>query len=516
MSKNIVKFNSTEKGGDVLKKILTNLTKRQKLSAACIVSLIPIILTVCILLYNNLTYEIFVNDTSIGYVQDRNEYKLALKELTETDGSDSIKNIDIKTIYSFNKNDPEGSSAFKPAQASARSIEIPSADKNNLKASDIESIARDILKLKKPSFSISVGGTSLVSVSAESDLDAIREIIKKHYTPSDDSLKVNSVEIHDEMTIAPSFEYQDKVLPVEQAAEKILEGKPVEETYTVVSGDTIWDIALKYDISVDDIQNANPNLTIDKIQIDDKITIKRSEPYALVTVDANLSSLETVPYDTKEVDDNTLTKGKTKVTQPGKNGSAEITTNLTIVNKRITAEKILSNKVVTQPQTKIVSVGTKVVTVQKPSTPSRNPSSTTTKPKPKPQTSTSTPSSSSKGFIRPASGIITSNYGWRSRGFHTGVDFASSRGTSIVASKSGKVTFAGWKGGYGLCVIIDHGGGISTLYAHNGSLKVKVGQSVSQGQRIALMGSTGNSTGPHVHFEVRVNGAHKNPFNYIR
>ncbi len=129
------------------------------------------------------------------------------------------------------------------------------------------------------------------------------------------------------------------------------------------------------------------------------------------------------------------------------------------------------------------------------------------------------------GFIKPISGRITSPYGWRvhpifkSRTFHSGIDIGGPFNGAVQASNSGKVIYAGWYGGYGKVVIIDHGlyngAKITTLYAHLNSWNVKVGQYVSRGQVIGREGSTGYSTGPHVHFEVRVNGQTKNPLNYI-
>ena len=95
------------------------------------------------------------------------------------------------------------------------------------------------------------------------------------------------------------------------------------------------------------------------------------------------------------------------------------------------------------------------------------------------------------------------------------MDFAAPSGSKCVAAGSGTVIFSGWYGGYGNAVIIDHGGGITTLYGHNSSLLVSKGQQVTQGQQIAKIGSTGNSTGPHCHFEVRINGSHTNPAAYL-
>lgn len=139
------------------------------------------------------------------------------------------------------------------------------------------------------------------------------------------------------------------------------------------------------------------------------------------------------------------------------------------------------------------------------------------------QVSSGTGSGSSTGtMIWPISGPITSDFGWRTHPifgtakFHSGIDIGGDYGLTVVAADGGVVIYAGWISGYGNAVIIDHGKGISSLYGHNDSLVVSEGQNVSQGQLIAYCGSTGNSTGPHVHFEVRENGEPVNPFNYLR
>ncbi len=118
-------------------------------------------------------------------------------------------------------------------------------------------------------------------------------------------------------------------------------------------------------------------------------------------------------------------------------------------------------------------------------------------------------------------GWISDYYGWRNHPilnipkFHSGVDYAANTGTDIKAMEAGSVLLAGTNGGYGLCVIIDHGGGISTLYGHASKLLVKKGEEVYKGQVIAKVGSTGVSTGPHLHFEVRVNGVTQNPLDWL-
>ena len=127
------------------------------------------------------------------------------------------------------------------------------------------------------------------------------------------------------------------------------------------------------------------------------------------------------------------------------------------------------------------------------------------------------------GWPVPSSSNITSNFGWRkdpvtgsfSR-LHAGIDIGCGYGVAIVAANPGTVIQAGWNGGYGYSVTIDHGGGITTLYGHNSSVLVSRGQSVSRGQQIARAGSTGNSTGNHCHFEVRINGNPVDPLPYLR
>jgi murein DD-endopeptidase MepM/ murein hydrolase activator NlpD len=127
----------------------------------------------------------------------------------------------------------------------------------------------------------------------------------------------------------------------------------------------------------------------------------------------------------------------------------------------------------------------------------------------------STGAVSSAGLIWPVNGPVTSGFGMRWGRMHTGIDIAVPAGTPVHASASGTVVYAGWMSGYGYLVAIDHGNGLATAYAHNSSLLVPVGQHVAQGDTISLSGSTGHSTGPHVHFEVRVNGVPVDPLLYL-
>jgi len=122
---------------------------------------------------------------------------------------------------------------------------------------------------------------------------------------------------------------------------------------------------------------------------------------------------------------------------------------------------------------------------------------------------------SAAGLIWPCDGVVVSGFGMRWGRMHEGIDIGCAYGTPNGAAASGTVIYAGWLGGYGNLVVVDHGNGLSTAYAHASSILVSVGQSVSQGQTVSLVGSTGHSTGPHLHFEVRVNGVAVDPLPYL-
>ncbi len=126
---------------------------------------------------------------------------------------------------------------------------------------------------------------------------------------------------------------------------------------------------------------------------------------------------------------------------------------------------------------------------------------------------TATPSSA--GLIWPVPGGVTSPFGWRWGRMHEGIDIGAGYGTPIRAAAAGNVIYCGWEGGYGNLVVIDHGGSLATAYGHQSAIAVSCGQQVSQGQVIGYVGSTGHSTGPHLHFEVRINGNAVDPLGYL-
>ncbi len=214
---------------------------------------------------------------------------------------------------------------------------------------------------------------------------------------------------------------------------------------------------------------------------------ERVGSFATVISADTLSYEQEVPFTEEVTEDSSMYEGAEKILQKGKNGTNEITEKIVRRNGKIESTTVLSNVCVAAPQTQLRAVGT----MERPY-----------------NMGTGT-------FLRPYYGTISSRFGSRRSGNHTGVDFCGDVGDPIIAADTGTVIFSGWSGGYGKVIKIDHNNGYITYYAHCNSLNAQVGDVVKKGQTIATVGSTGNSTGPHVHFEIRHNGEVCNPMNYV-
>ncbi|MBC2724681.1 MAG: peptidoglycan DD-metalloendopeptidase family protein, partial [Desulfosporosinus sp.] len=192
--------------------------------------------------------------------------------------------------------------------------------------------------------------------------------------------------------------------------------------------------------------------------------------------------------------DSSLSSGQTKVKQPGSDGQKEVQYAYVQKNGKIVSQTVKDEKVLKEAVSQVIKKGPQRVTVAY----SRGSGST------------------ASGLSWPLRRGITSYYGYRGSDIHTGIDIDGDQGEPYVAAGAGKVVSAGWAGNYGRTIVIDHGNGVMTRYAHSTKLLVSVGESVSKGQRIGLVGSTGRSTGSHLHFEVIINGSTVNPLKSLR
>ncbi len=275
----------------------------------------------------------------------------------------------------------------------------------------------------------------------------------------------------------------------------LLSNQQAEVTYTIVEGDSPIVIADKNGIPYSELKRLNPEIETTCL-IGQKALIATEKPFLSVKVVKNETYEESIPYEKETTEDSSQYKGYTKTVQAGQNGSQTVTASVEYIDGYETSREVISTVVNQEPVTEKVVVGTKE----------------------KPTYSSSTVLGASVG-----SGTVSGNFIWPTSGYvscgyssgHKALDIATSYGTPVYASAAGRVIVAGWYYNYGKCVVIDHGNGVQTLYAHNSSLNVSVGEYVSQGQKIAGVGSTGYSTGNHCHFEIKVNGSNRNPWNYL-
>ena len=302
-----------------------------------------------------------------------------------------------------------------------------------------------------------------------------------------------SCEFAEDVEIKQEYVPTSEIMNLGYLAETLYSTKTAEVTYTVKKGDTWSQIAEKNGLTSKELLALNPGYNIDKLQIGEVLTLSASVPYLTMTVVQRERYVDEVMYDIEYTDTANLYKGDYKITSAGQYGAADVVATVTYVNGEETERTVLSSVTLRQPVTEQRLRGTK-------ERPTWHPTGT---------------------FRWPVSGRITSYFGGRKSpgGIgstnHKGIDIAAPRGTPVYAADGGTVTYAGWMSGYGYLVRIDHGNGYVTYYGHNSSLTVSVGKKVYKGQQIARVGSTGNSTGNHCHFEIRYKGVAKNPLNYL-
>lgn len=276
----------------------------------------------------------------------------------------------------------------------------------------------------------------------------------------------------------------DRVLSVEQAVKYLKGDSDKPRYYTVKDGDTLWDIAKSFDVTPEELQAANPGFTPERMQISQQLKmVGVLDPIVDTVATAEKTVQEDIVLAQQVKKNPQLPYGKTKVIQQGEKGLREVTYRIVAVNGMETDRKVLNEKVLKEAKPQIVERSSQTMVA-------------------------------SRGVSRP-SGAILSSFGKRNGRMHTGVDLAIPYGSPVRAAQAGKVIRAGWYGGYGKCVEVSDGNGMVTRYAHLSGIDVSVGQSVEKGAVVGKVGSTGRSTGPHLHFEVIVNGVPRNPVGYL-
>lgn len=347
-------------------------------------------------------------------------------------------------------------------------------------------------------YELKVGDTQLAVLANQADADKLLKEYQDYYAKPGDTNKVDSVQFEETVSKNVIETTPDNILTIADAFKKLVTGQIVKTQYVVQKDDSWWLIARKNDMKTAEVLAGNPGTTEDSVlKPGQKIAIVKSVPFLNVVSKGVSTTAEVIPFDVQKKTDNSLASGKTVVKQAGADGQKVVTTSYLRLNGKTIGSEVLDEKITKQPVVQVVAEGPAPINIASSYTASRG-------------------SGTIGGFIWPAySHYINSYYGYRNSGFHTGIDISGDQGDPIMAAAAGTIVSSGWNGNYGYSILIDHGNGVMTRYAHASKLSVSAGQYVSQGQVIGLIGATGNTTGPHLHFEVIINGSTTNPLNYL-
>ena len=412
----------------------------------------------------------------------------------------------VKKVIKAKEN--EASSKFQDYEVDASAlVSIVPEQVFSYKTNDNETLEKlnQVLEVQTDAYALEVNGQPVAYLKNQKDYELTLEKLKLEYVPeeklkqlesnkqSNTKLKPNESRILDvflsedvsgqEAKVNPS-----KILTPEKAVEFIKTGTLEKQVYTVKQGDVLGRIAKNHGLTTKELLALNPGLKIDSLlQIGQEINVTVEKPLVSVEVVYEKVSKEKINFEKVIEKDSSMFKGEKKVIQKGVPGEKEVSYLITEVNGKRVKQKVTEEKVLVEPKKHIEKVGTKVIS-----------------------------SRGTGSFSWPTvGGYISSGMGPRWGSYHRGIDIARPSNYSILASDNGVVTAAGWDGSYGYRVIINHNNGYQTLYAHLSNIYVSVGQVVPKGSVIGKMGSTGNSTGIHLHFEVTRNCKLINPLSVL-
>lgn len=305
------------------------------------------------------------------------------------------------------------------------------------------------------------------------------------------TLGIKGIDFNEKVEVVKTYVDADEISTLEEAIAEVTKEQEKSKIYVVESGDTVGEVAQKNNLSVDQLLAMNSDVLTSEssmLHVGDELKVTSPEPELSILKTEEIYYEEYYDAPIQYVDNNEWYTTEQKTLQQPVEGFRKVIADVTYKNNSKLSTNIVYENVVAEAVPKIVERGTKV-----------------------PPT-----------YVYPISGgRMSSSFGKRkapkkgASTFHKGIDWAVPTGTAIRASCGGVVTRAGWGSGYGYCVYIKHPDGKETRYGHCSKVLVKAGQTVKQGEKIALSGNTGVSTGPHLHFEILVGGSQVNPLKYL-
>jgi murein DD-endopeptidase MepM/ murein hydrolase activator NlpD len=417
--------------------------------------------------FSGAAYTVNIDGKELGKVKSKKAVETIVQKVREEYKKQQNAEISIGSQITYSK-----------ARASAKDL---------ISSQALEQAIRDKVNYTVQSFSILANGNSIAAFKTKAEAEKVLETVKEAYVSKEDMAKYKEIAFAEKVEIKQEFNNKGEIIPAEEAAAFILKGTNEEKIHTVSEGESIWSISRKYNISIDNLQKANPKLNPDKIKIGQKINLIVPKPLVSVKTTEKATYKENMPFEQKVEFSNSLYKDQSSIKVKGQYGEREVVAEVVKINGVEDSRTVLSEKVTKEPKTQVLVKGTKALP-------------------PKKGTGT---------FGMPTRGSLTSRYGARWGRTHEGIDLAAPIGTPVYAADGGVVIWVGVRGSYGKMIQIDHGAGYVTYYGHLSKYNIKVGDKVYKGQKIGAVGSTGRSTGPHLHFEILKNGNPVNPLKYL-
>ena len=412
-------------------------------------------------------YGVEVNGQTVGYIARpgvwRQARAMVLKEQQARLGQE-VRLVDPVRLV--------------PARASGREL---------LSANALAELMARACRWEAVATGIAVNGRPVVAVRDTATAQRVLERLKAQYREGGDA----TVRFAEDVALVPVAVASEAILDEERALEKLRYGGLGPARHVVTPGDTIWNIARAYGVAVDDLLANNAGLDPARLQVGATLLVPTGIPLVNVVASYRETVRERLDFPTEVRQDANLYRGQRRVLREGRPGWEEVTYEVLTYNGRERQRRVVARKLLEPPVGRVVAEGTRSWVV----------------------------ASRGEGGGRlawPTPGGVSSPFGRRGGRMHTGIDIDGAVGNPVVAAEAGRVIMAGWYAGYGKVVDIAHGGGVVTRYAHLSAILVSEGQYVERGQLIGRLGSTGHTTGPNLHFEVRINGTPVDPLPYLR
>jgi murein DD-endopeptidase MepM/ murein hydrolase activator NlpD len=436
-------------------------------------------------------YYVYVNDKFVGTVADKTEVEKMVEEKL-TSIQKEYKDIDINLGLDVSYIPEQVFSSTTNADSSEVLNAIRSQMAVQAEASAIVIDGEPVAYLKDQEASKEVLKKLMLEYVSAEELAGVENRKKSPNLPIPE-VKENETRILDvrfTKDVSQSLEKIDpkNILTVEEAVKLLKKGTLEEQKYEVKDGDVLSEIANLHDLRLAQLLSLNKELTDDSVlKPGQKLSVTVLKPYIEVIVDRQAYVKEEVAFQKEVVNNPKMPKGDIKKKQAGKNGVNGKVYLTSEKNGQVVKKETIKTEVLQEPVKEIIIKGTKVI-----------------------------PSRGDGSFVWPTNGgYVSSKQGYRWSKMHKGIDIARPNNYTIKAADNGVVVSAGYDGGYGNKVVIDHQNGYRTVYAHLASISVRPGQTVAGGSKIGIMGRTGNSTGIHLHFEVYLNGKLQDPMSKL-